>query len=136
MSGVLIFFAVFFLVFLMQGPWQKGPEHYKPEILSKRRVKNWAQSQIDADSNSDQHQSGKKRATTSFARANQARIAARTGSEILDGMDSVRNRNDKNRHRRTDWGSRAGPGILSLKNTSILIVAGLLLLWVMSGVPA
>ena len=37
MTGVMIFFIVFFLVFLMQGRWQKGPEHYKPEKVSRKR---------------------------------------------------------------------------------------------------
>lgn len=35
---------------------------------------------------------------------------------------------DKNRHRHTDWGARAGPGLLSTRNALIIIAVGLVLI--------
>ncbi len=140
MSGVIIFFFVFFLVFMMSGPWQKGTEHKAPKNISRRRVKNWAkaQAQQSVQPNYDDGHS-RKGTVTPFDRGNQARFASgvlKRGVDVLDGMDSVRDPHDKNRHRRSDWGSRAGPGILSLKNTFLLLLAGLAILWMISSFPA
>ena len=136
MSGVFIFLLVFFLVFMMSGPLKKGKKTFKPDDVSRERIKNWAKTQAGQSVQSDyQSRSDRKKSATSLARANQARmgaIALKRGADRLDGMDSVRDPNDKNRNRRADWGSRAGPGILSLKNTVILIVAGLIFLWMIS----
>ena len=134
MDGFVIFIIVFFLVFVVQGFRRKTPQTYTPEKVSQKRVQNWAQSQMGEQDSKN----SRPRATTSFAKANQAQMtarAARRGVGMLEGMDAVRDPHDKNRHRRSDWGSRAGPGILSLRNTAILIAAGLLLLWVFGSMP-
>ena len=138
MTGLIIFVVVAIVVYVLTGQERSGAKAYKPDSVSRKRIKNWAESQLNDQYQEQSDKDNRRRQNTSFAKANQARItvkAARRGADRLGGMDSVRDPHDKNRHRRSDWGSRAGPGILSLRNTSILIGAGLILLWIAGSLP-
>lgn len=43
----------------------------------------------------------------------------------------VKDRHDNNRHRRADWGQRAGPGILNSQTFLIALVTGLIAIYLL-----
>ncbi len=63
-----------------------------------------------------------------FARTREAFRMAKRGGDELSDSDKSADAVDKNPSRRTDWGARAGPGVLSSRNLLILVAITLALM--------
>jgi len=73
----------------------------------------------------------------SMARSQLAKEAARRIQDRIDAQsNNKRDPADKNRHRVTGWGERSNDRFFSLKNVFIMIVLGLLVLYILSVIPA
>jgi len=95
---------------------------------AKRRAK-WNGSQSNQNQGT---QTGRSMAQTQMAKEAARRIQDRIDARSNNRRDPA----DNNRHRVTGWGERSGDGFFSLKNVFILIVLGLLVLYILSVVPA
>lgn len=67
--------------------------------------------------------------------------ATDNGYELLKAAQkskqtTLHDSNDKNRHRRADWGERVGPGWMSFPNAVRLFIAIIVILSVLSKLPA
>ena len=150
MDGLIFFLIVFGLIWFMQGKTSKAKKNNPWQSNLQRKVESWAQSQ-DAETLRRARQSpptfGKRSSRNNSHAASGgtwarrmsdrqvAYRAARHSMDVLDGADAIRDPNDKNRHRRGDWGAREGDGIFSVRNTIYMITGFMILLWILSTIP-
>ncbi len=140
MSGFFFALVVFIIVFSLSGSLKGGGGSKPSKPKMKRRMSSWEKSKTAQnvyEFSTGRDSDGEDPKPWSQARQVQMGTqAARHVYDSVDGMDKVKSRHDKNRHRRADWGTRAGPGLLSMKNTLIMLLLLAVGLWVLASIPA
>ena len=151
MDGLIFFLFIFGLIWFMQGKTAKAKSNKSSLDNIQRKLDSWTQSQDlenlrlarQSQPNFGQKKSGRGNASSSggtwtrrMSERQMAYRAAKHGMDALDGADTIRDPNDKNRNRRADWGSREGDGVFSMRNTIYMITGFMIFLWILSTIPA
>ncbi len=148
MDGIFVFILFFAFILFLQGlGGGKKKNNRNVEQRMRQRLAEYQGEQTQQrhqQSRRPQQQSNKPTpfqdargaAAMQTAQRTVARKAVRTAYDEVEGMDKVKDRNDKNRNRRADWGERNGPGLLSFRNSVLLLLGLFLILAIGFSLPA
>ena len=126
-----------------RSPWQAGGqahgqtrdqanERSESQFADQSGAKAWEGNNSGRGSGAAHSQSAKK----DHARAQSAREVRRALKNRINNRNALRrDAADNNRHRSYNWGERAGPGFLTIKNIFVLMALAFIVLFALSQLP-